>query len=146
MDQDFIHQEFRQIFQADQCKLRDFDAQDFSHQMKGRKLIMIGDSIMRLHFYSLACMMRSQVIIFTTPAFVLPCLPVAQTQLPGNLKYTGMEYHEELLAPWANEYESLHSVRDLLVLHVVSLIIKPSRRHGCSSHTHRTRMAVCKNT
>ena len=61
MDPGFIHQEFRQVFQADQCKLRDFDAADFSAKMRGRKLIMIGDSIMRLHFYSLACLMRGQV-------------------------------------------------------------------------------------
>ena len=49
------------MFQADQCRLRDFDAADFSAKMRGRKLIMIGDSIMRLHFYSLACLMRGQV-------------------------------------------------------------------------------------
>ena len=61
MDPGFIHQEFRQVFQADQCRLRDFDAADFSAKMRGRKLIMIGDSIMRLHFYSLACLMRGQV-------------------------------------------------------------------------------------
>ena len=29
--------------------------------MAGRKLILVGDSIMRLHFHSLACLMRSQV-------------------------------------------------------------------------------------
>lgn len=60
MDADSIHEEYRQIFQADQCQLRNFDAKDFSQKMAGRKLIMIGDSIMRLHFYSLACLMRSE--------------------------------------------------------------------------------------
>lgn len=63
MDPGFIHQEFRQVFQADQCALRGFDAADFSAKMRGRKLIMIGDSIMRLHFYSLACLMRGQVCL-----------------------------------------------------------------------------------
>ena len=61
MDPDFIHAEYRQVFQADQCQLRNFDADDFNQKMAGRKLIMVGDSIMRLHFHSLACLMRSQV-------------------------------------------------------------------------------------
>ena len=61
MDPDFIHAEYRQVFQADQCQLRSFDADNFNQKMAGRKLIMVGDSIMRLHFHSLACLMRSQV-------------------------------------------------------------------------------------
>ncbi len=61
-----IHQEYRQIFQADQCQLRNFDARDFSQKMSQRKLIMIGDSIMRLHFYSVACFMKSEVDFIST--------------------------------------------------------------------------------
>jgi hypothetical protein len=30
--------------------------------LAGRRLIMLGDSIMRLHFYSLACLLRSHVV------------------------------------------------------------------------------------
>lgn len=70
MDADTIHAEYRQIFQADQCKLRDFNAKDFSQKMAGRKLIMIGDSIMRLHFYSLACLMRSEASPLSAAASV----------------------------------------------------------------------------
>lgn len=61
VDPDFIHAEYRQVFQADQCQLRNFDANDFNQKMAGRKLILVGDSIMRLHFHSLACLMRSQI-------------------------------------------------------------------------------------
>ena len=61
MNPDLIRQEYRQVFQADQCQLRNFDAQDFSRKMGKRKLIMVGDSIMRLNFYSLACLMKSEV-------------------------------------------------------------------------------------
>ncbi len=61
IDSGRIHQEYRQIFQADQCQLRNFDARDFSQKMSQRKLIMIGDSIMRLNFYSVACFMKSEV-------------------------------------------------------------------------------------
>lgn len=56
-----IRQEYRQVFQADQCQLRNFDAQNFSQRMRKRKLIMVGDSLMRLHFYSLACLMKAEV-------------------------------------------------------------------------------------
>ena len=61
MNSDLIRQEYRQIFQADLCQLRNFDARDFSQKMGKRKLIMVGDSLMRLNFYSLACLMKSEV-------------------------------------------------------------------------------------
>ena len=62
-----IRQEYRQVFQADQCQLRNFDARDFSQKMRKRRLIMVGDSIMRLHFYSLACLMKSEVGTASSP-------------------------------------------------------------------------------
>lgn len=51
----------RQIFQPDACQLRPTDPDDLAARMAGRRLIMLGDSLMRLHFFSLGCLLRSHV-------------------------------------------------------------------------------------
>lgn len=51
----------RKIFQPNVCQLRTTDPADFAQCTAGRRIIMLGDSLMRLHFYSLACLLRANV-------------------------------------------------------------------------------------
>ncbi len=53
------------MFQPDQCSLERLDPVHFDAALAGRRLIMFGDSIMRIQWLSLACLLRSQVC---TPA------------------------------------------------------------------------------
>ena len=54
-------QEFRKVFEPYGCELHDFNASHFSQCMKGRRLIIVGDSTMRQVFQSLACMLHEEV-------------------------------------------------------------------------------------
>ena len=56
-----MEEEFSKIFTPDQCSLDMLDPARFDELLAGRRLIMFGDSIMRLQWLSLACMLRSQV-------------------------------------------------------------------------------------
>lgn len=50
------------MFVPDSCALRPFNVSIFDARFAGgRRLIMLGDSLMRLNFYSLACLARSQI-------------------------------------------------------------------------------------
>lgn len=49
------------MFQPDSCNLRTVDKGEFGGQMKGRRLIFLGDSLMRGNWQSLACWLRSEV-------------------------------------------------------------------------------------
>jgi hypothetical protein len=42
--------------------MKSFDAAAFDAAFAGRRLFMLGDSLMRLHFYSMACLLRSRVV------------------------------------------------------------------------------------
>lgn len=46
----------RQVFRAHQCELRPWDAAGFAGCLAGRRLIMVGDSLMRQSFQSLGCL------------------------------------------------------------------------------------------
>ncbi len=56
-----MEEEFRKVFQPDQCSLESLDPVHFDAALAGRRLIMFGDSIMRIQWLSLACLLRSQV-------------------------------------------------------------------------------------
>ena len=56
-----MEEEFRKVFQPDQCSLEMLDPVQFDAALAGRRLIMFGDSIMRIQWLSLACLLRSQV-------------------------------------------------------------------------------------
>jgi hypothetical protein len=57
-----IKQEYRKIFAPDECALAPFDPTNLAAKLgAGRRLIMLGDSLMRLHFYSLACLLRDHI-------------------------------------------------------------------------------------
>ena len=49
------------MFQPKQCSLEMLDPVQFDAALAGRRLIMFGDSIMRIQWLSLACLLRSQV-------------------------------------------------------------------------------------
>ena len=49
------------MFRPDQCSLDMLDPAQFDAALAGRRLIMFGDSIMRIQWLSLACLLRSQV-------------------------------------------------------------------------------------
>ena len=49
------------MFQPEQCSLEMLDPVQFDAALAGRRLIMFGDSIMRIQWLSLACLLRSQV-------------------------------------------------------------------------------------
>ena len=49
------------MFTPDQCSLDTLDPARFDALLAGRRLIMFGDSLMRIQWLSLACMLRSQV-------------------------------------------------------------------------------------
>ncbi|CAL8469668.1 g9209 [Coccomyxa elongata] len=55
---DLAAREFRKVFLADQCQLRQFDAAAFQTCFAGRRLFLIGDSLMRQQFASLACLLK----------------------------------------------------------------------------------------
>ena len=54
-------EEFSKVFTPDQCSLDTLDPARFDALLAGRRLIMFGDSLMRIQWLSLACMLRSQV-------------------------------------------------------------------------------------
>ena len=56
-----MDKEFRQVFVPEQCSLRMLDPARFDEVMAGRRLIMFGDSIMRIQWLSLACLLRTVV-------------------------------------------------------------------------------------
>ena len=56
-----MDEEFRQVFVPEQCSLRMLDPARFDEVMAGRRLIMLGDSIMRIQWLSLACLLRTVV-------------------------------------------------------------------------------------
>ena len=58
-----MEEEFSKVFAPDQCSLDMLDPARFDALLAGRRLIMFGDSIMRLQWLSLACMLRSQARI-----------------------------------------------------------------------------------
>lgn len=49
------------MFRPQQCSLHALDPARFDAFMAGRRLIMFGDSIMRIQWLSLACLLRSHV-------------------------------------------------------------------------------------
>ena len=53
------------MFTPDDCALREFDAESFNAQMQGRRLLLLGDSLMRGNWQSLACLLRNQVKALT---------------------------------------------------------------------------------
>ncbi len=57
----FIDSQYSQVFTPDDCALREFDAENFNTQMAGRRLLFLGDSLMRGNWGSLACLLRDQV-------------------------------------------------------------------------------------
>ena len=64
VDPALIQQEYRKVLQPDECALAPFDAGALAARLGGnggRRLIMLGDSLMRLHFYSMACLLRKQI-------------------------------------------------------------------------------------
>lgn len=54
--------EFSKVFRPEQCSLQMPDPVKFDAALAGKRLIMFGDSIMRIQWLSLACLLRSQVI------------------------------------------------------------------------------------
>ena len=61
----FIDAQYSQVFTPDDCALREFDAENFSAQMQGRRLLFLGDSLMRGNWLSLVCLLRNQVTVLT---------------------------------------------------------------------------------
>ena len=59
----FIDSQYSQVFTPDDCALREFDAENFNTQMAGRRLLFLGDSLMRGNWGSLACLLRDQVSV-----------------------------------------------------------------------------------
>ena len=57
----FIDAQYSQVYTPDDCALREFDADNFDAQMQGRRLLFLGDSLMRGNWGSLACLLRDQV-------------------------------------------------------------------------------------
>lgn len=54
-------QEFNKVFRPYGCELHPMDSQHFAQCLKGRRIIMIGDSTMRQMFQSLACLLGDQI-------------------------------------------------------------------------------------
>jgi hypothetical protein len=54
--QELGEEEYSKEFQPASCDLRSFDAVGFDKCMAGRRLIIVGDSLMRQMFQSLACL------------------------------------------------------------------------------------------
>ena len=52
---------FVKVYTPDDCALREFEAENFNNEMAGRRLLFLGDSLMRGNWGSLACLMRDQV-------------------------------------------------------------------------------------
>lgn len=75
-----VEGEFRKLFQPDQCSLEMLDAAQFDAALAGRRLIMFGDSIMRIQWLSLACLLRSQVRA-AAGQHVQQCFPLVVTLL-----------------------------------------------------------------
>ena len=63
----FIDSQYSQVFTPDDCALREFDAENFNTQMAGRRLLFLGDSLMRGNWGSLACLLRDQVRACNSP-------------------------------------------------------------------------------
>ena len=61
VSQTFIESENSQVFLSDGCSLRSLDPARFNDQMAGRRIIFLGDSLMRGNWQSLACWLADQV-------------------------------------------------------------------------------------
>ena len=61
----FIDAQYSQVFTPDDCSLREFEAENFNTQMQGRRLLFLGDSLMRGNWGSMACLLRDQVTVLT---------------------------------------------------------------------------------
>ena len=61
VSQTFIDSENGQVFLPDGCSLRSLDPARFNDQMAGRRMIFLGDSLMRGNWQSLACWLADQV-------------------------------------------------------------------------------------
>ncbi len=62
-----------QVFKPYECALQPFNAEQFAERTAMRRIIMIGDSLMRQQWMSLACLL-SEVSVRTHH----PCNPLAQ--------------------------------------------------------------------
>ena len=82
-----VEKEFSKVFRPEQCSLQMLDPVHFDAALAGKRLIMFGDSIMRIQWLSLACLLRSQVISASMKA-------VLQGNLPGV-----MQSHPEQWSP-----------------------------------------------
>ena len=58
---EFINAQFSQVFRPDDCALWDLNPGNFDKQMKGRRLLLLGDSLMHGNWGSLACLLREYV-------------------------------------------------------------------------------------
>ena len=54
-------QEYRKVFRPHACDLQEFSAEQFQACLRGRRIIMIGDSTMRQLFQSLACLFTAHI-------------------------------------------------------------------------------------
>jgi len=63
-------QEFSKVFKPHACELNPWNASHFEQCLKGRRVIIIGDSTMRQTFQSLACLMTDRI----KDGFFLVCL------------------------------------------------------------------------
>ena len=68
VSQTFIDSENSQVFLSDGCSLRSLDPARFNDQMAGRRIMFLGDSLMRGNWQSLACWLADQVSM--NPCFV----------------------------------------------------------------------------
>ena len=75
-----------QVFKPYECNLRSWDAEKFSECTAARRIIMIGDSLMRQQFMSLACLANDVVV---RPSVTATCCICPEA------KYTA-----PLSAPW----------------------------------------------
>ena len=88
-----VEEEFSKVFAPDQCSLDMLDPARFDQLLAGRRLIMFGDSVMRLQWLSLACMLRSQVgarphlcLICEhqeLPSLIMPCRALGLSCVPA---------------------------------------------------------------
>lgn len=76
-------QEFRKTFEPYGCELHAFNSSHFSQCLKGRRIIIVGDSTMRQTFQSLACLLHEEiksgwfvVRLLLRSALPLPLLPL----------------------------------------------------------------------
>ena len=67
VSQTFIDSENSQVFLPDNCSLRSLEPARFNDQMAGRRMIFLGDSLMRGNWQSLACWLADQVSMKPDP-------------------------------------------------------------------------------